>query len=345
MKYNLADYHYHLPEELIAQHPLTPRDRSRLLVVDRKTGNFSEMKFFELAEWMKEGDRLVFNDTKVIPARLIGKRATGGKVEICLVEPENEKEGRWIVLAKPARKLPPETEMIFSPQLSCRVDKVLSEGMRLVTFFYCGDFYQILAQHGKIPLPSYIRREEENVCDAESYQTVFAAHSGAVAAPTAGLHFTENLLRTLSRIGVEQIAITLHVGPGTFRPVRTSDIRRHLMHSERYRILPEAAKRLNTHENNRREICVGTTCCRALESAADHQGVIASGYRSTDIFMYPGYKFNYVQSLLTNFHLPCSTLLMLVSAFAGYDLIMEAYTKAVKDRYRFYSYGDAMLIL
>jgi len=336
--FSLSTYSYNLPEELIAQYPCTPRDSSRLMVVDRASGEITEMVFRELADFLGEGDQLIFNDTKVIPARLHGKRETGGAVEIFLTEPLGE--DTWKALARPARKLRAGATVHFSDTFSCKVLEELPEGERKVQFHYEGDFDTALITHGETPLPQYIRRQADNTLDPERYQTVYAANAGAVAAPTAGLHFTPELLNQLSAQDVEQSYITLHVGLGTFRPIQTDDIRQHKMHSERFIITPEAAQQLNTQK---RQICVGTTSCRSLE-AATKNGTIQPGDYSTDIFIYPGYTFKKVEALLTNFHLPGSTLLMLVSAFAGYDLIMEAYAKAVKDRYRFFSYGDAMLI-
>lgn len=339
----LSSYHYHLPEELIAQHPCNPRERSRLLIVDRVSENFSEIVFAELIDFLQKGDSLVFNDTKVIPARLLGKRKTGGEVEIFLTI--QRPNGDWEVLARPGKKLPQGTVVIFSDTFSCEILEILDDGRRLVRFNYEGDFEQVLAQHGEIPLPHYIKREKQQAEDANRYQTVFAANPGAVAAPTAGLHFSREMLDTLAANGVHQNKVTLHVGLGTFRPVQTEDIRDHKMHHERIVISPETAQALNSRSTNHRQICVGTTCCRTLESAASPEGVVKAGSFETNIFIYPGYQFKYVQHLLTNFHLPGSSLLMLVSAFAGPELIKEAYLKAVKERFRFFSYGDAMLIV
>jgi len=341
--FKLSAYQYDLPPELIAQHPCTPRDASRLMVIDRASGQITEMKYRDLADFLEEGDSLVFNNTKVIPARLFGHRETGGAVEIFLLE----KAGVdcWKVLCKPARKVKEGAKITFGDDFSCTVMQELDDGMRVVQFEYEGDFEEVLGRYGEMPLPHYIQRPEAQDYDMARYQTVYAKNSGAVAAPTAGLHFTPELLDSLHTGGIEQTHVTLHVGLGTFRPVQVDDIREHRMHSERVIIEPEAAERLNRRIEGKRQICVGTTCCRSLESAANAEGVIRAGEFATDIFIYPGYQFRYVKSLLTNFHLPGSTLLMLISAFAGYELTMEAYHKAVKDRYRFFSYGDAMLIL
>lgn len=337
----LVAYQYDLPQELIAQYPISPRDHSRLMIVDRKSGNLSEIVFRDLVDYLDDGDRLVFNNTKVIPARLYGKKETGGSVELLLTEPQGD--DRWLALARPARKLKKGTRIVFSETLACTILEEREEGIRLIQFEYKGSFEEVLAQNGEMPLPHYIQRPEDRGFDPERYQTVYAKEAGAVAAPTAGLHFTDELLQNFKKKGVSQIEVTLHVGLGTFRPVLTKDIRDHTMHHEHYSITPDAAQQLNTEA--KREICVGTTCCRTLESAASQDGLIQPGNGSTNIFIYPGYRFKKVESLLTNFHLPGSTLLMLVSAFAGHELIMESYKKAIADRYRFYSYGDAMLIL
>ena len=340
---DLSLYKYDLPKELIAKHPKSPRDHSRLLVVDRKSGNFSEMFFYELGDFLDSGDSLVFNDTKVLPARLLGKRESGGKTEILLLE--EIEDSIWHALAKPSRKLKPGAMIFFSKSFSARVLQVLEDGIVRLQFLYPKSFSESLQEHGEMPLPPYIERKESNKSDKIDYQTVFAKNLGSAAAPTAGLHFTDNLLDKFKQKKVDTAFITLHVGLGTFRPVVSSDIRDHKMHKERYFITDDAAYFLNQRNVNKRQICVGTTCCRTLEAASNENGKIQPGIGETDIFIYPGYKFKYVSSLLTNFHLPGSTLLMLVSAFAGYELIMEAYKKAVLDRYRFFSYGDAMLIL
>lgn len=337
-----STYLYDLPNELIAQYPCTPRDHSRLMVVDRSKGLISEMVFCELVDFLKKNDSLIFNDTKVIPARLSGRKSSGGVLEVFLLE--KQPDGTWMALTKPAKKAHLGSTIFFSDSFSCEVVENLTDGAKRIRFHYEGDFNAVLAQHGQMPLPPYIRRKS-NAQDETSYQTVFAKNPGAIAAPTAALHFTPELIQALTAKGVSQTHLTLHVGIGTFRPVQTEDIRQHEMHSERYEISSEAAKQLNLQQRGRYRICVGTTTCRTLEFASDNQGEIRPGLGSTNIFIYPGYTFKYVSSLLTNFHLPGSTLLMLVCAFAGYELTMEAYAKAISDRYRFYSYGDAMLIL
>lgn len=336
-------YEFDLPKELIAQYPVTPRDHSRLMVVNRAERAIKEIPFYEIAHLLQNGDSLVFNDTKVIPARLIGQRPTGGATEIFLVK--QLEDGVWETLVKPGKKVKPGTPVIFSDSFSCVVEDLLADGRRRVRFLYEGDFDNLLAEHGQIPLPPYIERQEEDKVDRERYQTVYANKPGAVAAPTAGLHFTEELLSNLKEKGVGQHHVTLHVGLGTFKPVDADDIREHLMHSERCHLSPETTAILNARGKQHRQICVGTTCCRVLETTANDQGIITPGDYDTNIFIYPGYRFKYVNALLTNFHLPGSTLLMLVSALGGYDLIREAYQKAVREKFRFFSYGDAMLIL
>lgn len=337
----LDSYQFDLPEELIAKFPVNPRDHSRLMVIERSTGKIEEMYFYQLSQFLEAGDRIIFNNTKVIPARLIGQKETGGKIELLLLE--QKEEGLWSAMARPARKLPVGTKIIFSDQLEGEVVAVLDDGMRMVRFHYAGSFWEILDSHGQMPLPPYLQRKEQPELDKERYQTVYAKNEGAVAAPTAGLHFTDSMLEGLKSKGVDLVEITLHVGLGTFRPVVVKTITDHKMHAENYFVSEEAASRLN--KPVKREICVGTTCCRTLESAVNLDGKVISGAGETDIFIYPGYQFKKVSSLLTNFHLPGSTLLMLVSAFAGHELIMNAYKKAVLDRFRFFSYGDAMLII
>ncbi len=337
----LHAYQYELPSELIAKYPVSPRDHSRLMVVDRQSESIEQLYFYQLAEYLSPGDRLVFNNTKVIPARLKGKRSSGGNVELFLIEPLND--STWSVLAKPARKIRTGLDVYFSNDFKAKVIGEREDGIRIVEFEYAGDFQQALADHGEMPLPPYLQRNEQRNFDQERYQTVYAKEFGAVAAPTAGLHFTNDLIEKIKANGVEIIEITLHVGLGTFRPVVVETISEHKMHAERYLITKKAADKLN--KPVRREICVGTTCCRTLESVACERGIIRSGYGTTKIFIYPGYQFKKVRNLLTNFHLPGSTLIMLVSAFAGYDLTMKAYRQAVSEKFRFFSYGDAMLIL
>lgn len=339
--FSLKTYQYHLPEELIAQRPAEPRDSSRLLVVDRQSGNISLTTFDQIQNYVEAGDQFVFNDTKVIPARLLGNKETGGKVEILLLK--HLAEDAWEALVRPSKKLAVGTKVQFGKSFACTLTEKLAEGKARIRFQYTGNFASRLAEHGQIPLPHYIRREKEESLDSVCYQTVYASKPGAVAAPTAGLHFTRELLGELERKGVEQTRLTLHVGLGTFRPVQVEDIRMHAMHSEQVVIGEGTAEMLNKRCHKR--IVVGTTTCRALESAADEEGNIIPGEFETDIFIYPGYEFKYVRALLTNFHLPCSTLLMLVSTFGGIELIREAYRIAVENKMRFYSYGDAMLIL
>lgn len=341
--YRLSSYQFHLPEELIAQYPVTPRDSSRLMIVDRQSGLIREVVFRELSELLNRGDSLVFNDTKVIPARLKGKRESGGEAEIFLTSQMTH--DTWIVMAKPGRKLHVGAKVIFGADFFCVVKEVLDDGRRVVQFYFQGVFEDMLQKYGEIPLPHYIKRSSQEASDKERYQTIYAKNPGALAAPTAGLHFTPDLLSSLKAKGVDQVHITLHVGLGTFKPVQVDDIRDHVMHHEQVVITPSAAEKLNSKVLNNKRICIGTTCCRSLESASDAEGVIKSGSFATNIFIYPGYQFKYVDHMLTNFHLPGSTLLMMVSAFAGYELIMEAYERAIKERYRFFSYGDAMLIL
>lgn len=338
----LESYLYDLPQELIAQQAAEPRDSSRLLLIDRRSGNFRDLHFRDLKDLLSAGDSLVLNNTKVIPARLLGHRPSGGKVEVFLLKQLQDK--LWSALVRPGRKLGLGERILIGDDFSCEIVAVLPDGSRHVQFSCEGEFYSQLDRYGHMPLPQYIQRDDNNN-DKERYQTVYATNSGAVAAPTAGLHFTSDLLQELNAKQVSQSYVTLHVGLGTFRPVQVPDIRSHQMHSEPFIITPEVAHTLNAKSTGRLQVCVGTTCCRTLESAADEHGVIQPGSHETDIFIYPGYRFKYVQAMLTNFHLPGSTLLMLVSAFGGYDLIMEAYAKAVKDRFRFYSYGDAMLII
>lgn len=341
--YSLSAYKYDLPEELIAQYPLQQRESSRLMIVDRSKGRISEASFRDLTQLLQAGDHLVFNDTKVVPARLLGTRKNEGKAEVFLVRMHSD--GTWDALVRPGKKLPIGSTVQFNASLSCEIIGIASDGTRRVRFHCQGDLDQMLEECGQVPLPHYIRRSTEEE-DRERYQTVYASVPGALAAPTAGLHFSQEMLRELDFKGISLTNLTLHTGLGTFKPVQTEDIRAHTMHYERYIISPEAAEKLNAvRDSNKLQVCVGTTTCRALEAASTSEGVIKAGEYDTDIFVYPGYQFKYVRSLLTNFHLPGSTLLMLVCAFGGYDLIMEAYAKAVKDRFRFFSYGDAMLIL
>ncbi len=340
---SLSDYHFTLPSELIAQHPQQVRDQSRLMVIDRETENISHRKFYDIKEYLNEDDALILNDTKVIPARLIGKRETGGKIELLLLKPLGS--DTWEVLAKPGRKLRLGQMVYFSNEVSAEILANQDERHFVVRFYFSGGFQDILNEIGQMPLPPYIHRDKPDKQDIHRYQTIYARHTGAIAAPTAGLHFTEKLLGSLEEKRVQSIYIALHVGLGTFNSVKKEDIRNHHMHTEEFIINDEAAKRLNVLPVKNNHLCIGTTTLRALESAVNIDGDIVAGKQETNIFIYPGYRFKYVQRLLTNFHLPKSTLLILISAFAGYELIMRAYREAVEKQYRFFSYGDAMLIL
>lgn len=341
--FQLSSYRFDFDPSLIAQYPMSPRDHSRLMIVDRSTGKITEKKFKDIIELLSSDDTLIFNNTKVIPARLNGSRESGGSAEIFLVKPLGN--DHWEVLAKPGKKLKVGSKVYFDDNFSCEITEINDDGSRIATFNYTGDFDEHLNRCGKVPLPQYIKRNPEKSVDHHSYQTVYAKHEGAVAAPTAGLHFTSELLENLRQKKVSQQHVTLHVGLGTFKPVQVDDVREHKMHSERCIIDQQTATNLNDRKKRGRQICVGTTTCRVLESTSSLNGTLTPGTFDTDIFIYPGYQFKYVDALLTNFHLPESTLMMLISAFAGYELIMEAYERAVKEKYRFFSYGDAMLIL
>lgn len=336
------DFYFELPEELIAQDPLKDRAGSRLLALDKETGEVSHHSFREIADYLEPGDCLVLNDTKVIPARLIGAKAdTGGKIEVLLLK---RREGNvWETLVKPGRKARPGTRISFGEGiLSGEITEIVDEGNRLICFEYEGIFEEILDRLGQMPLPPYITHQLE---DKNRYQTVYAEHTGSAAAPTAGLHFTPELLEQIEKKGVDIAKVTLHVGLGTFRPVKADDILEHHMHSEFYQIDEEAAEKINrAKKNGGRVICVGTTSCRTIESAADKNGELKACSGWTDIFIYPGYQFRVLDSLITNFHLPESTLIMLVSALAGREHTLAAYEKAIQERYRFFSFGDAMYI-
>lgn len=337
-----SDFAYDLPEELIAQDPLADRASSRLLVLDKETGERAHKNFHEIVHYLRRGDCLVINDTKVIPARLIGqKEGTGGKVEVLLLK--RRENNIWETLVKPGKKARPGAEIVFGGGLlRAEVLEVVEEGNRLVKFSYEGIFEEILDQLGQMPLPPYITHELE---DRNRYQTVYAAYEGSAAAPTAGLHFTKELLAEIEDMGVSIARVTLHVGLGTFRPVKVEDVAKHHMHTEYYRVTEEAANIINgTKKRGGRVICVGTTSCRTIESAAAADGTVVPGEGDTDIFIYPGYRFKVLDCLITNFHLPESTLLMLVSALAGREQVMAAYQEAVAERYRFFSFGDAMFI-
>lgn len=339
----LDRFDYHLPEELIAQTPLEDRSASRLLVLHRSTGNIEHKGFPDILGFLCAGDALVLNDTRVIPARLLGqKKGGGGLAEILLLH--RREAGLWEALVRPGRRLRPGAEVEFgNGEMTGRIEGELPDGGRLVRFLYKGIFEEILDRLGEMPLPPYIKAKLE---DKERYQTVYAREQGSAAAPTAGLHFNPELLKKAESMGIHIVYLTLHVGLGTFRPVKADDIREHRMHSEYYRISHEAAATLNRcRENGGRIIAVGTTTCRVLESVTDDNGVVRPDSGWTDIFIYPGYRFKGMDALLTNFHLPKSTLLMLVSAFAGLEHVLTAYNEAVKERYRFFSFGDAMLII
>lgn len=337
-----SDFYYDLPEELIAQDPLENRSDSRLMVLDKKTGAVSHHIFREIVDYLNPGDCLVINDTKVIPARLIGeKEGTGAKIEVLLLK---RKTGDvWETLVKPGRKAKPGTRIQFGGGLLVgEVEDIVDEGNRLIRFEFEGIFEEILDQLGQMPLPPYITHQLK---DKDRYNTVYATHSGSAAAPTAGLHFTPELLKTIEEKGVDVARVTLHVGLGTFRPVKVDDVEKHHMHSEFYMIDEVAAKKINqAKENGKRVICVGTTSCRTIESAADDNGRLKPCSGWTEIFIYPGYKFKILDCLITNFHLPESTLIMLVSALAGKENVLTAYEEAVKERYRFFSFGDAMFL-
>lgn len=336
------DFYYDLPEELIAQDPLEDRSSSRLLVLDKETGAVSHHVFKDIVGYLREGDCLVINDTKVIPARLIGlKVGTNAKIEILLLK--RKSDNIWETLVKPGKKAKVGAKISFGDGLLIgEVVDIVEEGNRLIKFTYEGIFEEILDQLGQMPLPPYITHQLE---DKNRYQTVYAKHSGSAAAPTAGLHFTPELLEEIKKKGIDVASVTLHVGLGTFRPVKVEDITDHHMHSEFYQITEEAANKINhAKENGGRVICVGTTSCRTIESAADENGHLEACSGWTEIFIYPGYKFKALDCLITNFHLPESTLVMLVSALAGKENVLAAYEEAVKERYRFFSFGDAMFI-
>lgn len=338
-----SDFSFELPKELIAQDPLEDRSSSRLLVLDKDTGAIAHHLFYDIVSFLRSGDCLVLNDTKVIPARLLGeKEGTGGHVEVLLLK---RREGDvWETLVKPGRKCRSGSRLEFGGGLlKAEVLEMVEEGNRLVRFYYEGIFEEVLDRLGEMPLPPYITHKLQ---DKNRYQTVYAKYSGSAAAPTAGLHFTEELLQKIEQIGVQTAYVTLHVGLGTFRPVKEEDILKHHMHSEYYQISPEAADRINrTKEKGGRIICVGTTGCRTVESAADENGMVSAGSGSTNIFIYPGYRFRVLDGLITNFHLPESTLIMLVSALACREHVLQAYQEAIRERYRFFSFGDAMLIV
>jgi S-adenosylmethionine:tRNA ribosyltransferase-isomerase len=341
---DIKDFSYELPESLIAQEPAKERHLSRLLVLERETGKIEHRVFRDIKEYISKGDCLVLNDTRVIPARLIGKRAdTGGSIEfVLLTDLGND---RWEVILRPGRRAKPGARFVFGPygELEAEIIEVVEQGNRIVRFQYNGDFRKLLEKVGEIPLPPYIKKQP---ADFERYQTVYSRTEGSAAAPTAGLHFTDELLSEIRAMGVSIAYVTLHVGIGTFRPVKEHDITKHRMHKELYYIGKESAAMINNAKKlGGRIFAVGTTSCRVLETMTDENGTIRYGKGWTDIFIYPGYKFRAVDALFTNFHLPGSTLIMLVCAFAGRENIMEAYRVAVSEKYRFYSFGDAMLLI
>lgn len=338
----ITDFDYYLPVELIAQQPQEPRDSSRLLVLDRQTAKIEHQKFRNLLDYVRAGDTLVFNDTKVIPARLLGTRSdSGGKVEVFLLY--EVESGLWEVLVKPGKRARIGSTITFSAELSCEIVANTDFGGRLARFYYQGNFSEILDRLGQTPLPPYIHAP---LLERERYQTIYANCSGSAAAPTAGLHFTTELLAALKLRGVNLAFITLHVGLGTFRPVAVDNIQEHVMHREYYHVSSEAANIIQaTKQQGGRIFAVGTTAVRTLETAVQADGCLMAGEGWTEAFIYPGYKFKLVDAIVTNFHLPKSTLLMLVSAFAGRERILGAYQAAIEQRYRFFSFGDAMLLL
>lgn len=337
-----SDFNYDLPNELIAQVPIEDRTKSRLMVLDKSTGEVEHRIFEDIIDYLEEGDCLVLNDTRVIPARLIGEKVdSGGKIEFLLLK--RNSGDVWETLVKPGKKAKIGSKFSFGGRkLTAQVIDILEDGSRLVKFLYDGIFEEILDGLGNMPLPPYITEKLE---DKERYQTVYSKHSGSAAAPTAGLHFTDELLEKIRKKGVDEAFVTLHVGLGTFRPVKVDDVENHKMHSEYFNIDEEACKKINrAKKNNKRVICVGTTSCRTLESAANLDGSINPKSGWTDIFIYSGYKFKIVDNLITNFHLPESTLIMLVSALSTKDNVLRAYKEAVREKYRFFSFGDAMFL-
>lgn len=341
MIFKTSDFYYDLPEELIAQTPLQQRDSSRLMVLDRQTGEVAHKHFYDILDYLQPGDCLVMNDSRVLPARLLGHRPTGGAVEVLLLRDLGDK--CWECLCKPGRKMQPGSEVIFGDgELTATVREVREDGNRVVEFHYEGIFLEVLERLGKMPLPPYIKEELQ---DQERYQTVYSREVGSAAAPTAGLHFTQELLEKIRQKGVKEAFVTLHVGLGTFRPVKAEQITDHHMHAELCMISQETADILNeTRRSGGRILCVGTTSCRTLESLVQEDGSFAASSKWTEIFIYPGYTFKAMDGLITNFHLPESTLVMLVSAFAGREHVLAAYEEAVREKYRFFSFGDAMFI-
>lgn len=337
-----SDFYYDLPEELIAQTPIEPRNASRMMILDKNTGEIEHKIFKDLTDYLEEGDCLILNDTRVIPARIFGtKKETGAVVEFLLLKQHENLV--WECLCGPGKRAKIGTEFVFgNGQLECTVNDILDDGNRIVEFHCDNNIYAVLDEIGQMPLPPYIK---EKLNDKERYQTVYSEHLGSAAAPTAGLHFTTEMLEEIKKKGIKLGYVTLHVGLGTFRPVKVDDVTKHKMHTEHYVMPKETADLINeTHEKGKRVISVGTTSCRTLESVATKNGCICEDEDDTSIFIYPGYEFKCIDALITNFHLPESTLIMLVSAFAGYDNVMNAYNTAVKEKYRFFSFGDAMFI-
>ena len=338
-----SDFYYDLPEELIAQTPLLQRDHSRLMTLDRKTGKVSHEHFYNLVDHLVPGDCLVINDTRVLPARLYGQKTGGGSAAVEVLLLDNVEGDLWDCIVYPGRRLKEGATISFGDgQLTAVVEGVKPDGNRLIRFSYEGIFLEHLERLGTMPLPPYIK---EKLQDQERYQTVYSRENGSAAAPTAGLHFTPELLEKIRKKGVDIVRITLHVGLGTFRPVKEEEITDHVMHSERYCVTEEAARRINAaRARGGRVVCVGTTSCRTLETVTDEQHVTHPGSGSTSIFIYPGYRFKGVDAIITNFHLPESTLIMLVSAFSTREIVLAAYEDAVRERYRFFSFGDAMFL-
>ena len=338
-----SDFYYDLPEELIAQTPLLQRDHSRLMTLDRKTGKVSHEHFYNIIDHLVPGDCLVINDTRVLPARLYGQKTGGGSAAVEVLLLENVEGDLWDCIVYPGRRLKEGATISFGDgQLTAVVEGVKPDGNRLIRFSYEGIFLEHLERLGTMPLPPYIKKKLQ---DQERYQTVYSRENGSAAAPTAGLHFTPELLEKIREKGVDIVRITLHVGRGTFRPVKEEEITDHVMHSERYCVTEEAARRINAaRARGGRVVCVGTTSCRTLETVTDEQHVTHPGSGSTSIFIYPGYRFKGVDAIITNFHLPESTLIMLVSAFSTREIVLDAYKEAVRERYRFFSFGDAMFL-